>query len=127
VPTRVEVTGGWIEMREPDQVSERLRRPIELAFLDLSDDVAAAIDPERTDVRLSAADMAILHQANDLAAVAIVESWSFGPAVTVDALVDLPSVAYREILAATAPVALKLLPDFEVSPADDSPTSPSNV
>ena len=79
------VDGSWIELRDVADVTERQRRPY-LASLN----VPASAD--------GAAQIEAIRRSHDLAAVAVIAGWSHELPITVDALTDLPSIRYDEIL-----------------------------
>jgi len=115
-----DVVGGWIDLRDPKAVPERMRRPI----------LARATTMQRKAQELEngeADDNAVLslYEFNDLVAVALIEAWSFGDTVSVEGLTDLPSGVYDQIQKITAPMIVDLMPSFEVDPDPDSPTVPS--
>lgn len=109
----------WCVLRDPKQVPERLRRPL------MSRSVAASnmlgdeknLTPEAID---------FFSDFNDLLAIAMIESWSFGDAVTVEVLIDLPIAIYDEVRKLVAPFVKDLMPDFSPTVEADSPTAPSN-
>lgn len=104
---RVDVFNGWVELRDPEQVSERLRRPvfeksIEAANLNTDGD---QLDPVA---------MRFFSEFNDLLAVALVAEWSFNLPITVDGLQDLPSKSYDDVRKAVTPFMSSLIPDFGI-------------
>lgn len=141
----------WIELRDPDLVTERLRRPIttRMALLERhgftrallhakqSEKALAKDDNEQTRQAARAAEeslaevltpesLELLNEINDYSAVAIISAWSFDAPVTLDGLLDsVPRWAYDEIRQAVAKPAMALMPDFSASIEPDSPTEPS--
>ena len=91
-------------MREAAEVPERLRRP-HLAAGALSSETA------ELDVRLT-----LVRTAMSLGAVAIIASWSWPAPVTQEALEDLPSLAYDQIMDATQSRADQLRWSLVVTP-----------
>lgn len=77
--------GEWIEVRDAAEVPERLRRPY----------LSAGMAVSRTDDQTGA-----VRRAQALGAVAVLSGWSYPAAVSVEALEDLPSLRYDEILSA---------------------------
>lgn len=114
-------SGGWIELREPERVSERLRRPVKQAMLK----VAASGQIPADGTGLAPELLAAYDDLQDLGAVALIASWSFEQPVTVDNLIDLPACDYEDIQKVTAPLTLRLMPDFATASADPKapPTS----
>jgi hypothetical protein len=103
---RVEVFNGWVQLRNPDLVPERLRRPV---FEKSVEGAAIANNENMTQEALE-----FFSEFNDLLAVAMIDSWSFGEAVSVEAMQDLPSKTYDEIRNLVSPYIQKLIPNFEV-------------
>jgi hypothetical protein len=103
---RVEIFSGWVLLRDPDLVPERLRRPV----FEKSVEGANLVDSEN----LSPETMSFFSDFNDLLAIAMISEWSFGDAITTDSLQDLPSRTYDEIRNLVAPLITKLIPDFGV-------------
>ena len=112
---RVEVFGGWVELRDPELVPERLRRPL------VSKSVKAAqfadLDLEASDTDGEQASQAVdfFSELNDLLALALVEAWSFSEPITIDGLMNLPGKSYDSIRKEVAPLVSKLMPDFGVT------------
>jgi hypothetical protein len=104
------LTGGWVELRDPKEVPEKLRRPV----------VQASIDAQKfadlQDGDFTGADMNELQSLNDLVAIALIKDWSFEQPVTLEGLLDIPSGAYDELLALVAPKIGQLMPNFGVNP-----------
>jgi hypothetical protein len=106
--------GGWAEVRDPELLTERERRP----FLKSMEKVLSA--PERDD---SDGPYALY----DHVMAFWVTSWSFGDTFDPDVALDLPIATY-DVLRSRADVFLKAItPDFSVSPDEDSPTTPSGA
>lgn len=142
-PLRVELPRSQHAMlRDPEEVPERLRRPLLDAMEQVSVAVTAAgvtqaeIAAARDgDEELAAAIgiKAMAHgargrqrAANDLLIVALVESWSFATPVSVESLLDLPGRTYDALVEACDPYLAAMSPDFDPSPDPDSPTRPSS-
>lgn len=113
--------GQWAEFRDPEQVPERLRRPITRHAARLSSTSVA----EASDGDVAPHDLDILFDLNDALVLALVESWSFPSPVAADGLGELPGPAYDALLKLASPSMLALLPDFGPSPDPASPTPPS--
>lgn len=88
---RIDLSDGssWVDVREPPEVSERLRRP----HLAASAAVSLLDDFEQR--------VAMVRRANDLGVLAIVAAWSWPDAVSEQALLDMPSSRYDEIMSVT--------------------------
>lgn len=106
---RVEVFNGHINLRDPELVPERYRRPV---FEMSAKGAELTADAEI----ITAETIAFFSNFNDVVAIAMIESWSFGDTVTLDALIDLPARTYDDIRNAVAPYLTKLMPDFGVNP-----------
>jgi hypothetical protein len=118
----IDVPNGWIELRDPKLVSERLRRPIMAKASQLSASSNKAAEGE-----VDADSLNGMFEFNDLLAVALVKAWSFEEPITVDGMLDLPTASYDAIQKIVAPLLSELLPSFEASPEADSPTDPSDA
>lgn len=106
-----DVSGGWVVLRDPKQVPERLRRPL-LAMTARAIHEVEDANPDN----ISAESIQFYSEFNDALAMALVESWSFGSDVTIDALLDLPASTYDAIRELVAPLVADLMPNFEASP-----------
>lgn len=118
---RVEVFSGWVQLRDPELVPERLRRPV---FQKSADAAIFANDEDE----ISNEMMAFFSDFNDLLAVAMISEWSFDFPVSVEGMLDLPSRTYDDVRKAVAPFIKKLIPDFGADPdpkatIDNSPES----
>lgn len=139
-------SGAWADLREPADVPERLRRPVRRiqmllaqnpAFADVVKDATAkGVAAVRDIAENQAAQMVtkmgetafdLMDQLNDRAVLARVAGWSFGPEVTLDALLDLPAADYDELRELCAEGALETGPDFSPSQDEASPTGPSTA
>lgn len=135
---------GWADLRDPAEIPERLRRPIRAIQMKLARDpafasvvkaaqakgVEAVKDIDEAEAAQMATQMgdesaAALDELNDRAILARVIGWSYGPEVTVDALLDLPGPAYDRLKELCAEGALDSGPDFSPSQDENSPTAPS--
>lgn len=115
---------GWVLLRDPAKVPERLRRPVTNMAAGLRPAVVAATG-EEGDPSLTAELLGEFQALNDLVIVALVEEWSFGGTpVTVDAVGDLPGDAYDVLRRECAKRVNDLLPDFSPDPGPASPTGP---
>jgi hypothetical protein len=104
---RKDVFNGWIELRDPKSVPERLRRPVFQKSIE-----GASLDFESVDADSKA--MEFFSEFNDLLAVALISEWSFDAPITTDGLLDLPSKTYDDVRAICAPFLDELIPDFGV-------------
>jgi hypothetical protein len=116
---RIDIQGGWIELREPEAVPERLRRPV------LQQSVKAS--QFNADSEMDAEALDFFSAFNDLLAIALIESWSFSAPVSVDGLLDLPGPTYDAIREAVTPLLPRLMPDFSVTDDPKVPTEQSDV
>jgi len=114
---RKEVFNGWIELRDPDLVPERLRRPV------FEKSAEGAIMVSGND-EVTPEAVSFFSDFNDLLAIALISSWSFGDAVTLEALLDLPSKSYDDIRNAVSPFLTQLMPDFGVDVDPKAITEP---
>ena len=103
---RQDVFNGWVELRDPDLVPEKLRRPL----LEFAATGASFNTDEATPEAIK-----FFSEFNDLLAVAVIEAWSFGD-VTLDGLLELPKRTYDEIRGLVAPLFTRLMPSFETDP-----------
>lgn len=117
---KVNVTGGWIEIREPKEVPERLRRPIvelTMAGVPLQPHMEAMQnDPSSVDPEIMTQFFQYSGKFNDKAIIALVKEWSFPDPVSEESILDLPSAVFDEIQTAIAPFISELLPNFGVDP-----------
>jgi len=114
---RTDIFNGWVELRDPDLVPERLRRPVFEKTIKASQ-LASEIEDDPT-------VMGFFSELNDVLAVALIEAWSFGDAITVDALQDLPAKAYDDIRKLVSPLVSKMIPDFGDDVEDPKATTVS--
>lgn len=120
--SRVDVAGGWVELRDPKTVSERLRRPVMAKASQLASVVS---EVSKGEARIEGDSLTGMYEFNDLVAVALISEWSFEQPLTVDGMLDLPSATYDEIQKIVAPMFNQLMPSFEADPDPASPTVPS--
>jgi len=108
---RTEVYSGWIELREPNLVPERLRRPV----FEKSVSGQSLIEEGKD---LDEQAMKFFSEFNDLLAIALISAWSFEGAVSLEGLMDLPSKTYDDIRKVVTPFVAELIPDFGADPED---------
>lgn len=131
--------------RDPDQVSERLRRPLMEAmrgalagveeFKSLPDGTiltdadgqpVAKTDEEKGREMMLGDGALSMTEGGDRAILALLEQWDLEAPRTMDGLLDLPGETYRALYKAAAPSLFKLLPaSFSVTSDPQSPTTPS--
>lgn len=136
--------GGWVDLRDPAEIPERLRRPLTRiqmllaanpAFGGAVKEAAATgavtvedFTPEQAVGMISgmgADSLALIDDLNDRAILARVMGWSFEAPLTMDGLLDLPGPVYDELKVLCAKGALSSGPDFSPSQDEASPTDPS--
>ncbi|MGW1623037.1 hypothetical protein [Streptomyces sp. NPDC002172] len=137
---------GWVDLREPAEVSERLRRPIRTIQMKLAQNPAfASVVKDAKDKGVKAledidesqaVEMAsamgdeafdLMDELNDRLIISRVAGWSYGDEVSLDALQDLPGAVYDKLKEMCAEGALQGGPDFSPSTEADSPTEPSTA
>lgn len=106
---RVEVFSGWINLRDPKLVPEKLRRPIFAKSVTGSQ----LADNEEN---VTEESMEFFSMFNDLLAIAMIDEWSFPHPITLEGIQELPSRTYDEIRNTVAPFVSELIPDFGVNP-----------
>lgn len=107
---KIDVYSGWIKLRAPETVTERLRRPVfekSASGISMVEDDSDSVSPEA---------LSFFSEFNDLVALAMIEEWSFDLPITLDGLLDLPSKAYDDVRKAVTPFVPELIPDFGVDP-----------
>ena len=115
--TRLDLpAGAWAELRDPEAVTERQRKP----FIGALGRAAKAEGSE--DGGLSA-----MIEVQDSLVMAMVVAWSFESPVVADSLLDLPHKTVSVLRTACMKYQSELLPDFGVDPDPASPTEPSSV
>jgi hypothetical protein len=138
-------SGATADLRDVAEVTERQRRPIKRiqAQLAARPAFAAAVKEAQAIAKAAGTDLSpeaelriaagmgdafdLLEDLNDSLVAALVAGWSYGFAVTVDAVQDVPGADLDALRKECAPYLPKLLPDFEPSADTDSPTAPSGA
>ena len=121
-----DVAGGWLVLRDPKEVPERLRRPILLKGNAIAKQTAAIANGSVEASNIDEDTLAGMFAFNDLLAVALISEWSFAEPITVEGLGNLPGKTYDSVQKIVAPLITAVMPDFEPSPEEDSPTVPSD-
>jgi hypothetical protein len=138
-------SGASADLRPVSEVTERQRRPIKRIQAQLAARPAFAaavkeaqaiakaagtvLDPE-AELRIAAGmgdAFDLLEDLNDSLVAALVAGWSYGFAVTVDGVQDVPGADLDALRKECAPYLPQLLPDFEPSADADSPIAPSGA
>ena len=138
--------GRWAELREPDDVTERQRRPISRALRPVRPEIMqrqqdAANLPNEPDGKPSPEKAKALAQlqydmtddeadayqnATDHAVLALVESWSFEHPLTMEGLLDLPGKALDALRMEVSQLVNDLFLDISPSPEKNGPFGSSN-
>ena len=140
VPNRVSLpNGAWADFRPVSDITERMRRPIKKLSTQLAahPDFVAAVQSAQGKEMTQAEQLQIaavmgdafdvLEELQDRLVCAAVRGWSYGPDITPDALLDVPSGALDALREAAAPYQSGLNPSFEPTTESDTPTGPSNA
>lgn len=133
---KVEFPGGWAKLRDPEDVPERLRRPLAKVQRHLlgsgvgdvliqreamgevkESDLTALIKPV-----LASDDWELLDDSGDYLIVALVEEWSFEFPISIETVQGLPGRAYKALRAECDP----LLGAVLGNPGDDDLTDPDS-
>ena len=120
---QVNVTGGWVILREPELVPERLRRKL----VNLSVQGAPLVADLENKKTPESNDIEFIEDFNDNLALALVKEWSFEFPISKDGLLDLPGPVYDEIQKLCAPLVRRLMPNFGVDPDPKVTTENSPV
>jgi hypothetical protein len=122
-------SGGWADVREPDELTTKGRRAIQRALLHISPETRTALQeikrlrdngtaeedlPKVQDV-FSQQDAEASWEANDACVLALVAKWSFEHSITADGLQELPVADYDKLTAFCAPA-------IQAGQVDFSPT-----
>jgi hypothetical protein len=118
--TKHNVTGGWVDIRDPQDVPERLRRKITNLSVQGAPLIAQLEGKEMPDVT----DIEFIESFNDNLAMALVANWSFDKPITGEGLLDLPGPVYDEIQKLCVPLVQQLMPNFGVDPDPKVTTAP---
>jgi hypothetical protein len=128
--------GGSAELRAPDAIPRKQARHFRAVYGAIATPASEGVDAEddpKTIANKAAANLLksnMLVTIDDIAdalVLCVVESWSYGE-VTAEVLETLPDAVVTEInkAADSGGYVDKLMPDFSLSPDEDSPTGPSS-
>lgn len=129
---RIELSnGGYAELRDPESVSERKRRPIIDAIAGIPPEIKGELDAiaamqaegtEQVDIpNPSGSALGRINDMTDLIIVALVRDWAVGQRggepvpvpVTLDGMLDeFPAVDYDTLRDVTAPLFGRMMPNF---------------
>lgn len=140
---RVELPGGWADLRPVSDITERMRRPIKrltaklTSFPQFMDAVKEASESTKGGGELTPAEQVALaagmgdafdalEELQDALVVAVVRGWSWEGGVTVDGVLDLPGPALDALRKAVGPWQNAMNPNFEPTPDPETPTEPSS-
>ncbi|MFI0894894.1 hypothetical protein [Streptomyces sp. NPDC020983] len=138
---RVELPGGWADLRPVSDITERMRRPIKRlstrltsypSFMEAVQQGEAAGGELSSEQQLAiAASMGdafdVLEELQDALVVAVTRGWSWEHPVSADGVLDLPTPALDALRQAVAPWQQAMNPNFEPTPDAGSPTGPSSA
>ena len=120
---KTDIEGGWVVLRDPKEVPERLRRPILAKASKIGTQAQALANGDESGVDEDT--ISGMFEFNDLLAIALIKEWSFDAPVTVDNLLDLPANSYDAIQKVVAPLLEPLMPSFSVEDSSD-PKAPTD-
>jgi len=112
---RIEVFNGWVELRDPELVPERLRRPVVEQSIRATQFADLDMDSDDLDPQAAGDAIAFFSELNDILSVALISEWSFNEPISIDGLLNLSSKTYDDIRREVSPFVSKLLPDFGVT------------
>lgn len=138
---RVQLPGGWADLRPVSDITERMRRPIKRlstrltsypGFMEAVAQGNAAGGELTSEQQLAiAASMGeafdVLEELQDALVVAVTRGWSWQQPVSADGVLDLPGPALDALRQAVSPWQTAMNPSFEPDPAPTSPTGPSSA
>ena len=141
---RVELPGGWADLRPVSDITERMRRPIKRlsarltgfpSFMEAVKNAQTATGGGSKELTQAeqlalAASMGeafdVLEELQDALVVAVTRGWSWDQEVTTDGVLDLPGPALDALRQSVSPWQTALNPNFEPTPDPESPTGPSS-
>lgn len=119
---RLTVPGGWVDVREPEDVPERLRRRVTT----MSGQAASVAGRLSDDDTPEASDVEFVLGFNDAICMCLVMGWSWDFPVSSDGLLDLPGPAYDALVKHAQSQLGRLIPSFAVDPNPKVPTETSS-
>lgn len=111
---RENISGGWVDFREPEDVPERLRRRV-TTLASRAAKIANKFEAE-TPTEVEENELEFLLEFNDAVSICLVMGWSFDAPVNVEGLLELPASAYDHIVRHGQANVGRLLPNFQVDP-----------
>lgn len=127
---RHDVGDGWVEIRDPRQVTERQRRPAKYAMSSFMQFKGEFPDPGMSAEQIaefpspSQAAMEAADRMNDSLIVAFVSAWSWDVPVQIDTVADCPE--YDAVSKLVAPLIADLFPEATLEVSTD-PKAPTGV
>jgi hypothetical protein len=115
---RLNIAGGWVDLRAPEDVPERLRRNI----TNLAVQSATASPDLVNGVVNNGVDLAMVQGFNDALVLAFVNNWSFNLPFTIEGILDLPGPCYDTLVKECTEMLPRLLPNFQADPDPKAPT-----
>jgi len=109
---RLTVPGGWVDVREPEDVPERLRRRVTT----MSGQAATVAGRLGDDDNPEASDVEFVLTFNDAICMCLVLGWSWEWPVSTEGLLDLPGPAYDTLVQHAQSQLNRLIPSFAVDP-----------
>lgn len=122
--------GAWADILDPDELTERRRRPIKnlagasVATIARLENVSTGDDMAAVGITEDEADR--LTRLQDATIVAVVSAWSYDLPVTADSLLDLPGAVYDALAQATASVGAQVAVDVSPTPTPE-PGNPTGA
>lgn len=139
---KIEFPGGWAKLRDPQDVTERQRRPLaRVQRLLAGSGVGNALidwheehhrEPDEDEMRnllkpfLADDEMDLFESSNDQLILALVEEWSFDKPITVESIQDLPGRAYAALREACQPLLQSVLGQSDDDIEDPNSTFPAS-
>lgn len=130
--------GGWALLRDPQNITERQRRPINRLQARVAGSAVGALLAHKATMSdaefeeesrkiLGSEDFALLDELNDALIGVLVESWSYDSEPSAETALDLPGPVYEALKNECAKYVTALAPQFNPADADnpESPTGPS--
>lgn len=130
--SRHDVHGGWVELREPEDVPQRLRRKVISAIGSIAADsstvaaLQASATPEEMVASVGGNSFDTFLGLQDVAILALVSAWSFGPQVDAATFDEIGGRAVDDMATLCMPLLDRMMPTFAPDP-DPKATSASLV